>query len=182
MLHSDLDPRVKSDRIREMPAVRNLVWRHLSFVDDRPGKREGIFLHAPALAEIVLSTCTVHRRRPSVVVDEDHIVTLAPPRTLEVVHRVITAYVCTCACCFQDCIVALTVEVGNHRFERICLKILGGPALCGVLPFPGCMEEQCTVRMWLSLQFIVDVEILEVRNVILVLNFDTGARIEGPVA
>lgn len=35
--------------------------------------------------------------------------------------------------------------------------------------------------MWLGLQFIIDIEVLEIRDVVLVLNFDARMFIEWPV-
>ena len=79
-LHRDLDLLGEPDRIRQMPSVRNLRVRHVVLVDDCTGKVVGVLLHTPALGEVVFTAGAVERGRPDVVVDENHVIALTPPR------------------------------------------------------------------------------------------------------
>lgn len=103
---------VEAHGIRKLPAVADLVVGHVLFVND--SSAEGIrgLLHASALREIIVSTSAVHARRPSVFVDEDHVVAFAPPRALEVRDAVVAANVLASALRLPNNVVNLPSKFG----------------------------------------------------------------------
>jgi hypothetical protein len=176
-LHGDLDLLVEANRVWEVPAVADLIIGHVFFVDDGATKWISIFLHAPALGEIILSSGTVHTRRPRVVVDEDHIVALAPPCALEMCYRVIAADVGACTFSLEDHVVIFSVDVRNLGFEAIRLNIRRSPAVGGVFTAPVGVEEQGVLTQGglRVIDFVIDVEVLDIG--IIALDFDLDASV-----
>lgn len=180
VLHGDFDPLVEPHGIGKVPAIGYLVRRHFSFVNDSTCKWEGIVLHGPCLAEIVLATGTVHRRRPGVIIDKDHIIAFTPPRPLKMIHGVVTADVSSRTGRLEKDIVPFAVEIGHVSFQGVRLQIRRSPSRCRVLTSPMGVEEERIVAVRPRLQLVVDVEVLEVGHVVLILDFDASTLVERP--
>ena len=177
-LHGHADALAEAYRVGQVPPVADLVVRHVLLVDDAAAEGKGVLLHAPAVAEVVLASRSMHRRGPLVVVDEDHIIPFAPPCSLEMGHALVAADVLSFTLGLQDGVVVLAVEVLDLRFQAVGLDLPWRPASCGILATPVRVEEDGILGVRLRDQVIVDVEILEIGLVPLVLNLDAGARVE----
>src|SRR3954453_11347979 len=79
------DPRGEPDGIDRVEPVADGVARHVALVDDGTVVQICLALHTPRVVEVVLRARAVKARWPGVVVDEDHLVALAPPAALTVV-------------------------------------------------------------------------------------------------
>jgi hypothetical protein len=97
-----------------------------------------------------------------------------------VVHGVVAADVRAGSRRLQQDVVVLAIEVGHLRFERVGLEIRRCPAGSGILTAPVGVEEQRVWAVRRRLEVVVDVEVLEVGQVVLVLDFDAGVLVEGP--
>ena len=141
-----------------------------------PQKGVGVLLHAPTLAEVVLAPGAVHAGRPGVVVDEDHVVALAPPGALVVEHRVVAADEGARAGRLEDG-VALAREVGDLCLEAVGLHAIRGPAVHGVLAPPVGVEVENRIRIeGGGEQLVIDVEVLEV-GVLALVSISMRARL-----
>jgi hypothetical protein len=159
MLDRHADPRREPHRIDHVEPVRHRIPRHVALVHDRPVVGVGLALHAPGVVEVVLRARAVQARRPAVVVDEDHLVALAPPAALAVEHGQVAADVVAGSLGVEDDVVAGAVEVDDVGLGRVDLEVRA-PAWARVQPIPGRVEIPDVVAQRRAVKLVVDVEVL----------------------
>ena len=180
VFHRHADALRKADRINQMEAVGGLVARLATLEDRRPAHRECCLLVLPRLAEVVLRTSAVQGRRPRLPIYEDHVVTLAPPRSLEVGDRDVAPDVMSLSLGFEDHVVgpALGLKVRYVGLGRVDdhARI---PRRRWVDPSPLGMEVGRLGGKVLPVEFVVDIKVLSVWHIVLVGDLDARMPVEG---
>jgi hypothetical protein len=130
------------------------------------------------MTEIVFAARSMKARRPLlVVVYVDHFVSFAPPASLKMRDGKITSDVVTAPLGFEDDIVAIPIQVRDVHFWAIDLK-LRRPALTRIYTMP--MRVKIRDRLWqrFAIEFIVNVEVLRVRDIVLILESNPRLLLE----
>ena len=161
-----------------MEAVGHLKTVRVALMHNRPEKRIGVSLHAPCVVKVILGSGTV-QARILLPVDEEHIVSFAPPASLVVLHRQVAAHIMSSSLHIQHRIISLALEVGHVVDLRgVCLDIRS-PSVAGILPSPACVEIGRVLIQRLLVHFVINIEIQNKRQLVLVHNLDLRLFVEG---
>src|SRR3990170_3274186 len=119
MLERDLDAFLEPDGVNQVETIAVVESWDVLLVHDGSVELVGVALHAPGVAEVVFHPGAVQAWWPRVVVDENHVVALTPPRPLEVPDGQIAPDVMAPAFGLESDVVVFTVEIRNGRLDAV---------------------------------------------------------------
>ena len=160
-----------------MEAIRHLKSVRITFMHNSSKERICISLHTPGVVEIVFCAGAI-QGRILFAINEEHVITFAPPASLVVLYSQVTANVMSGAFYIQNRVIIFAFKIGYVvDFRAVGLQIWA-PAFARIFSSPTGMKIGSIFIQRFFIHFIVNVEIQNKRNVILIHNFKLCLLIE----
>ena len=153
-----------------METIGYLAAMRLGFMDDRAAIKRMIFLHTPCVIEIIFTAGAVDAGA-LLTVDKDHVISLAPPGTLEMYNRKVAADIMTGTINIKKHIVIPAIQIRYTIYLRSIDANIFSPAFAAAHAVSTFVEKRKVLDLF-SIVVVGGVEEKSHRAVIFVDDFD----------